>query len=146
MTFPGSVDSFTVDWTIVGASASTVFQFCQPEIQNFHPPVLGDENVFRLEVAMDDPLAVCGGQALGNLQRILRGLARRQRRAGHAVERIAQRLSFEQFVDQIRLPFVLAHVEHGQDVRVIQRREGLGLLFEPPQSVGVGRELLRQRL
>ncbi len=37
-------------------------------------------------------------------------------------------------------------VEHREHIRMIQRRECLGLLLEAPQSIRIAREVLRQHL
>jgi hypothetical protein len=52
-------------------------QFGQAKIQNFYVAVAGDENIFGLQVAMDDSFVVRGGQAFGDLLRVFRGFARR---------------------------------------------------------------------
>ena len=86
------------------------------------------------------------GQAVRDLQRILRGLAHRKRRSGRAAQQLAQRFAFEQFTDEIRRAFVHAGIVNRQNVRMIQRRQGLCFLVEPPQPVRVRHEVLRQHL
>ncbi len=41
----------------------------QPEIQHLGVPALGDKDVGRLDVAMDDTLGMRGVQSVGNLRR-----------------------------------------------------------------------------
>jgi tetratricopeptide (TPR) repeat protein len=50
-------------------------QFCQTEIENLHAAVVGHDDVLRLEVAVDDSVLVRGGQAVGDLDSELDGLA-----------------------------------------------------------------------
>ncbi len=132
---------------MVAASAEFGFRICpelrQPEIQDLHPSVRGDEDVLRLQVAMNHALAIRRCQAMRDLRRKLRGLAHRQRPGAHL---LAQRFAFEQFTDEIRRALVNARVVNGQYVRMIQRRQRLGLLLEAPQPIGIGDKILRQDL
>ena len=34
----------------------------EPEVENLHPSVTGDEQILRLQIAMDDPALVGGGE------------------------------------------------------------------------------------
>ncbi len=52
-------------------------QFRQTKIQNLHPLVVGDEQIFRLQVAMNDSLFVRCRQSPRHLQPILNRLAAR---------------------------------------------------------------------
>ena len=92
---------------------------------------------------MDDAPAVRRRQALGDGQRVIRGLARRER---PGVQHLAQRAPLEQLAHQIRRALMHAGIVDGEDVRVIQRRQRPGLLLEAPQAVGVAGELPRQHL
>ena len=64
----------------------------------------------------------------GELQGVLDGLANGQRTG---VQPLAQRLAFQQLRDQIGRALVVAHVVDGQDVRVVEKAGGAGLLLEP---------------
>ncbi len=55
------------------------FDLRQPEVEDLHVPVREDEDVLRLEIAVNDALRVRGGQAPSDLQRDLDRLARRER-------------------------------------------------------------------
>jgi hypothetical protein len=50
----------------------------QAEVEDLEAPVPGDEEVFGLEVAVDDAFLVGRGQAVGRLDRELQRLAPRQ--------------------------------------------------------------------
>jgi hypothetical protein len=134
----------------VGAARSTSdfgFRICpelgQTEIQDLHASVFRDEQVFRLEVAVDDALAVRGGQSVRHLQGLLGGFAWTQRPVRQP---LAQGLAFEQFTHEIRCAPVNPGFVNRQHVGMIQRRQRLGLLLEAPQPVGLRREVLRQHL
>ena len=74
MIWPGSV--FTC---AVAASASAIAfrprQLRQAKIQNLHAFVVGEKQVFRLQVAMDDSLFVRRRQSPRHLQRVFNRLA-----------------------------------------------------------------------
>ena len=63
----------------------------EPEIENLHAAVAGDEDVLRLQIAVDDPLLVRGGETVRDLDGVLDGLAHRQRR--QLVERRSRSVS-----------------------------------------------------
>ena len=71
----------------------------QAEVENLHPAVVGDEEVLRLEVPVDDPLLVRRRQPVRDLDGVLDRLADRQRAGGQT---LAQRLAFEQLGDEVR--------------------------------------------
>ena len=54
-------------------------QLGQAEVEDLHAAVVGDEEVLGLEVAMDDAVVVRGGEAVGDLDGVVDGLAHRQR-------------------------------------------------------------------
>jgi hypothetical protein len=80
----------------------------QTEVENFCPPVVRDEQVFRLQVAVNNSLFVRGRQPTRDLLRVVDSLARgRQRTIAQAV---AQRFAFEQLGNDIRCAVGLANV------------------------------------
>src|SRR5436190_1465819 len=78
------------------AGALALDQLRQPEVEDLHTRVLGDEHVLRFEVAVDDALVVSGGQAVCDLNGDVDRLARRH---CAAVQPFAERLALEQFGD-----------------------------------------------
>ena len=76
-------------------------------------PILRDEDVFWLEVAVDDPVLVRGGEAFGDLVSDLEGAADGQWpiRKGEA-----KGLTLQQLRDDVANVVRLAHVEEGKDV------------------------------
>ena len=71
----------------------------EPEVENLHAAISGDEDVLRLQIAMNDPLLVRRRQTTRDLHRILNRLAHRQRAGG---EPLSECLPFEQFRDDVR--------------------------------------------
>src|SRR5216684_4942875 len=59
-------------------------QLCQTEIENLHAAVIGDEKIFRLQIAMSDSSFMCRCQTLSNLLGIIERLALRK----HAVVKL----------------------------------------------------------
>ena len=65
-------------------------QLGQAEVEDLDQAVLGDEQVLGLQVAVDNPLVVSGGEPVCDLDRMLDGLANRKRGAPKtAAERLA---------------------------------------------------------
>jgi hypothetical protein len=54
----------------------------QAEVENLYVAVASDENIFRLEIAMENAVIVGGGKSANDLQRIVDRLAHGQRAAG----------------------------------------------------------------
>ena len=109
-------------------------QLREAEVEDLHAPVVGDEQVLGLQVAMDDALVVRGREAVGDLHGVVDGLAHRQRARA---EPIAQRLALEQLRDDVRRAVLLADVVDGEDVRMIERGGRLRLLLEAAEAIGV---------
>jgi len=108
--------------------------FGQTEVRHFYPPAPVHQNVFRLDVAVDD------AQIVGKLERVanLRHDGQRfARRDAARREQLAQRDAIHEFHEQVIHSARLAEIMDGDDVRVAQPRQGLGLLFEAPGEGGV---------
>ena len=103
--------------------------------------VLRHEQVFGLQVPVDDAFLMGGGEAFGNLERVIHSQLLRNRTG---VELAAQRLPFQKLHDGIGRPLVGAEVMDREDVRMRQRRNRLRFALEPRQSVCIRRERLRQ--
>ena len=85
------------------------------------------QNVARLQIAMHDaPLVgVLDGPSEG-LDQVSRGAGR----PGIAFEMLAERAAFDEFKGEVRPAFDLADLVYLHDVRMLQRRHGLGLAAE----------------
>ncbi len=123
---------------------SACSQFGQSEVENFYAAIFGDEQIFGLEVAMDDAFFVGRRQAVRNLQRVIQSLACSI--ASHRSKTLAQRLAFQQFGDDVRRAFMRADVEYRKDVGMVQRRGGQCLLLKAAQAVRVAGNSERQNL
>ena len=123
-------------------------QLRQAEIQNLDAPVFGDENILRLQVAVDDSLFMRRRQPVRYLYSILDRLT-----LGHgpAIQRRAQALALQKFGDKKRRAVALAlvvgaNVKHRENIRMVQRGYCPRLLLETAQAVGVEGKRLRKNL
>jgi len=92
---------------------------------------------------MDNSFAVRGRQTVRRLEGVLNGSAQRQCTVPKG---LAQGLAFEQFADKVGSAIMNPGIVNGQNVRMIEGREPLGLLLESAQSVRICHELLGQHL
>jgi len=109
----------------------------QTEIENLHAAVGHHEDVFWLEIPMNDAFLVCGRKAMRDLNGVLDRLAYRERTT---VQSLAQRFALEQLGDDVGGAAVLTDVMHREDVRVIQRRGGSRFLLKTRQSLRLCRQ------
>ncbi len=105
-------------------------QLRETEVEDLDAAVFGDEQVFGFQVAVHDPLFVRRRQAARDLDRVVRGLAHRQRPARHSRPK---RFALEQLLHDVGRALVLAELVDGGDVRVVQPARGLRLLLEAAQ-------------
>jgi len=115
----------------------------EPKVEDLHPPVAEQEQVLRLEVAVDDPLVVRRRQRLGDLGPVLHGLADRQ---APVIQALAERLPLQQLADDVGGALVVADVVDGEDARVAEAAGRARLVGETAEPVGVGVEVGRQDL
>ena len=93
----GSGEGFARSGQRPGARPVGAGELGDPEIEDLEvPAVPGHEQVFRLQVAMHDPVRVRGGQPLADLDRELEGLARGD---GPALEALPQGQPLEDLGD-----------------------------------------------
>ena len=115
-----------------------------PEIRHLDPAIPVDHDVARLHVAMDDPALVGGVEGPGRLRGDPCRLARRQRPA--PFDDRGEVLAVDQLHDDERPGGVMPVVVDRDDVRVVQRRRGLGFVAEPRAEVGVATVLRAEDL
>ena len=77
---------------------------------------IGDENVCRLDVPMNDSLGMCRVQRVGHLDRQRKNLLDLHRMPRHPV---LQRHAVEKLHGNERLPILLPNVMNGADIRMI---------------------------
>ena len=100
-------------------------------------PVFGDEQILRLQIAMNDAFLMGCRQPARDLHSVIDRLAH-----GHpaTLDLLAQRFSLQQLRDQLRCAFIGSHLKHGKNIGMIQRRRRSRFLLEAPQSIGISRE------
>ena len=90
---------------------------------------------------MNDSFFVRGGEALCDLYCVLDGFALGQ---SAVVEDRAKRFTLEEFRDEKWRAVVLADVEYGENIWMVERRDGAGFLFEADEPVAFAREGFRK--
>ena len=68
-------------------------QLCQPEVQNLYSPILREEKILRLEVAMNDAFLVGCGQTMRDVQGVVQSFPHCD---GPAAQALSKRLSLKQ--------------------------------------------------
>ena len=113
------------EWVSSGAGGRDIPR--QPEVEDLHPAVGGEEDVVGLEVAVDDPRPVRRRQAVGDGCADLRRLAPAERTT---LEPLAQGLALEQLGDRVGDAILGAEIVDGEDVRMVEPGDRLGLALE----------------
>jgi hypothetical protein len=117
--------------------------FRQPEIEDLDAALGGDEDVFGLQIAVDDPLLVRRGEPVRDLQRVLERFPLRKR---PFIETLPEGFSLEELHRDVRDVLVAPEVVNSEDVRVRERRDRPGFSLEARERGRVGGEPLRQDL
>ena len=113
------------------------------EVQDLRGAGLGQEDVLGLEIAMDQPARVRGHQAARQGGGDAAGVGRGDR---PSADRRSQGLAVEQFRDQVRATVRHPHVEHLDDVGVVERCGDPRFLQEPLDRVPIAAFRAGQRL
>ena len=92
-------------------------QLGQSKVQHLGIPSLGDEDVARLNVSVDNALGVSRIQRIGNLNPQIEQLIGLH---GAALNAVFQGLSFQKFHHDERLTFVVTDVMNDTDVGMVQ--------------------------
>src|SRR5580658_6166065 len=114
----------------------------QPEVENLGVTALGDKDVRRLDVAVDDSLSMRGIEGIGNFDGERENHFRFQRMPADAV---LQRHAVEILHDDEGLTFAFVNLEDHADVRVVQGRRRLRLTLEAGQSLRVPGDLIGEK-
>ncbi len=134
MTMPRSMRSVSREAAGVAGEA---------EVEHAHAAARGDEDVGRLDVAVDDSRAMRCLQRIGNLDGQLEQRVQRQR---SRADPLLQRRPLEILHHDERPPVLLADVVDRADIRVIQRGGRPRFAREPGQRCWILRELRRDEL
>src|ERR1700722_17410251 len=115
----------------------------QTEIQKLGVAAPGNEDIGRLDVAMDDTFAVRGVERVGDLNR--------ERHQGIDCERaprdlVLERGAIHEFHDDEGAALVLANVVERADVGMVQRRCGALFTAKPLEDKWVAADIVRQEL
>ena len=92
---------------------------------------------------MDDSCAVRRGKRVSNLGPNLKRLVERERALR---EPLLERFALQVLHDQEVEPVLVAHIEHGADMRMTKRGERLGFPFEPLSQVRIRGDILGKNL
>ena len=115
----------------------------EAKIDHFHVPAGADDDVGRLDVAVDQAAAVRRGQRLSDFTRIAHGVVDRQ---GSAAQPVAQRLPFDVLDDEEVDAVVTADVVERADVRMIEAGDRASFLLEARMQARVRTQMGRQDL
>ena len=95
----------------------------QAEVENLCVSALGDENIGRLDIAVDDPFAMGRIQGVSDLDGQRENHVRVHRTVADAM---LERHTVEILHDDERFAFLLINLMDGADVWVIERGRGFG--------------------
>jgi hypothetical protein len=104
---------------------------------------VGEEDVLRLDVAVDHAVRVRRRERVGHLARELHGFVHRKR--PRALESVAERFAGHEGSHVIEEPVARAESEHGEDVRMLDLRRERCLALEA-RDARLARELRRKDL
>ena len=115
----------------------------EAEVEDLHAIIVDDEDVLRLEIAMNDSLLMRGRESARKLRRIFDGQSRRE---AAFIQFVAQRHAVDELHDDVRTAVVSADVENRDEIRMIERSGGARLDLESLQTIGIRRQRRRQHL
>jgi hypothetical protein len=129
--------------SIADASPSVSVSSARDAEVSQHRVTVGEEDVLRLDVAVDHAVRVRGGERVRHLARELHGFIHRERTG--ALEPVAERLAGEEGRHVVQQPVARAEGEHREDVRVLDLRGNSRLALEAGDA-RLARELRRKHL
>ena len=103
-------------------------QVRKAEVEQLHPPVFADEHVRGLQVPVQHPP---GMRVREPLRHLLGDPQRLVHRQGTLLDALRQRLAAEQFHDEVGARRAGPDIEDGDDGRMVELRDRLGLLLDP---------------
>ena len=108
----------------------------QTKVGQLGVAMLRDEDVVRLDVAVNDPGLMSRGEAVGHADEQVNDLPPGTRLRRMPLPECA---SVNELGDEVLAALVFADVVDRQDVWMVERRRGLRLATEPVPRTGVGR-------
>jgi hypothetical protein len=109
-------------------------QLHQPEVHQHRLPVRANDDVLRLDVPVDDPLAVTvrqsAQQLVGPLQHLLLG------QSALPLDAMIQTLTLDEVHHQVSVAAFLEEVGHPHQMRMVQASQDHGLLLELLTQLG----------
>ena len=114
------------------------------EVRDLDAAVLEDQNVVRLDVAMDDAASVRVLKRLGDLHRKMQRLAPIERPL--ALHILLEGNALDQFHDDVIHTAGAGDVVHADDVGMRKHRNGLRFRLEPTAELLIARKLLLEDL
>src|SRR6266853_4193928 len=117
--------------------AGTGNQFGQAEIQDFRLSTPGEENIGRLEIAMDDSRLMRGVEGVGNLDGDVKDLSACQRLAR---DDVLESLTFQELHHKEGVAFGFVNFINGADVGMVEGRGGPCLALKSLQSLMVANQ------
>ena len=115
----------------------------QSEVENLHMAVVSHHHVCRLQIAVDDVLPMRRRQRAGQRNRNVEKAHLRQSAVRNY---LVERGPLDELHRYERNGIVFLDGEDGDDVRVVQRSDGLGLASEAREPVCVPRDGIRKSL
>ena len=109
-------------------------QLGQAEVENLRASVFRDEDVFRLQVAMNDAFVMGGRESARDLQGVIHRFPRRE---GAILQKRAQGFAEEQFRDDVGCALPFPDVVDREDVGMVQRGRGTSFLRKAAETVGI---------
>ena len=126
-----------------GVGPGGLHDLCETEVDDLGVAVVGDHDVGRLQIAVDDALLVCAREPFGDLGRE-RERARLRQRA--AAERLAQLLAANQLHRDERHTVGLADLVDDRDVRMLEHGCRTSLLQQAVAAHRVVHEIVGKDL
>ena len=117
--------------------------FRQTEVQNFCNTPIGDKNIARLDIPVNDPFRVCGVECVRDLDSPRQDHLDLQRSPRDAV---CQSHPGQKFHRDESLAVLFTNVIDGADVGMVQGRCCFGLASKPLQCLAVLGDGFRQKL
>ena len=116
----------------------------QAEIENAYPTGLVDDDILRLDVAVDDACLMRGTEAFADLNYNVQDLVDWQGRPAGCFYNIPQRFAFDIFHGDEGTAFVLADFVYGDDVGVVQCSGRFGFAAKTLVEISIGDIVLWQ--